>query len=79
MATVTVTIFISYGYDVHSIIVPKETYDRIQTGQAVKIKGQGFMTDDARTQDFWSFNHEGGGKVYVYGDDTRDVYNGDDY
>ena len=37
------------------------------------------MTDDARTQDFWSFNHEGGGKVYVYGDDTRDVYNGDDY
>ena len=37
------------------------------------------MTEDGPTQDFWEFNREGRAKVYVYCDDTRDLYNGDDY
>jgi hypothetical protein len=27
----------------------------------------------------WEFNREGRDKVYVYCDDTRDLYNGNDY
>ena len=75
----SVTIQISYGYDVHSIIVPKPVYERIRAGKLVKLFGQRFMTDEGPAQDFWLFNHERHGKVYVYCDDSRDVYDGDEY
>ena len=45
----------------------------------MELQGQGFMTDDGLTQDFWLFNHKQHGRVYVHCDDTRDVYDGDDY
>jgi hypothetical protein len=79
MTANSVTIHIGYGYDVHSIIVPKLVYKKIQAGEAVMLQGQGFMTDEGLTQDFWLFNHERHRTVYVYCDDTRNVYDGDDY
>ena len=79
MTTKSVTIHISYGYDVHSIVLPKPVCEKIQAGEAVELQGQGFMTDDGLTQDFWLFNHKQHGRVYVHCDDTRDVYDGDDY
>jgi hypothetical protein len=79
MTAKSITIFISCGYDFHSITVPKSVHQRIKGGQAVKVRGQGFPTDDGVIQDFWLFNHKRHRKVYVYCDDTRDVYEGDDY
>jgi hypothetical protein len=79
MIAKSIRIYISSGYDVHSIVVPQSVHNRIKAGQAVKVPGQGFPTDDGLIQDFWLFNHKQHGKVYVYCDDTRDVYDGDDY
>jgi hypothetical protein len=39
-----------------AFILPKPVYEKIQAGEAVKLDGQGFMTDDGFTQDFWLFN-----------------------
>jgi hypothetical protein len=43
MITKAVTIRISYGYDIHSIIVPKPVCEKIQAGEAMKLQGQGVV------------------------------------
>jgi hypothetical protein len=50
-------IYADYGYDVHSIDVDEETFDRIKAGEDVSVDGQGFMYDDeGLVKDHWSFN-----------------------
>lgn len=52
----TVTITISYGYDIHAITLSGRTYKRFQNGSVFEMKGQGFPTEDGTEQDFWTFN-----------------------
>jgi len=62
-----IKITVSYGYDIHSIKFSKRTYDRILTGEYVKIKGPKFVcegVDGKFPQDYWVFNREGPGSVY---------------
>jgi hypothetical protein len=75
-----IKITVSYGYDIHSIEFSKRTYDRILTGQYVKIKGPKFVCEGVNgkfPQDYWVFNREGTGSIYVYAVDGRDIYIGE--
>jgi hypothetical protein len=75
--TGAVQITISYGYDIHSIVVSRRTFDRIEHGAKIKIKGPGFPTDDGIVQDYWIFNGEP--RIVVYCDDGRDLYRQDSW
>jgi hypothetical protein len=75
--TGAVKITISYGYDIHSIVVSRRTFDRIEHGAKIKIKGQGFPTDDGIVPDHWIFNGEP--RIVVYCDDGRDLYREDSW
>lgn len=49
-------ITVNYGYDVHSIIVNQKEMDKIRTGEAVTIQGQGFSIEGDTETDDWSFH-----------------------
>lgn len=56
-----IRITISYGYDIHSLVIAKDEYDSIQEGSPFAIDGQGFMhEEDGLVADHWVFNSSPG-------------------
>lgn len=50
-------IYADYGYDVHSIEVDIDTFNRIKSGENISIDGQGFFYDEEGVLvDHWSFD-----------------------
>jgi hypothetical protein len=74
--TGSVTITVDYGYDIHSVTFSRQNYDRIAAGKKVAIKGQGFYLDGLRVQDFWVFNRDEPGSLYVGYEDAGEIYIG---
>lgn len=76
--TGTIMITVDTGYDEHSIEFSGRTFDRISSGKHLIIKGQGFhMDEDGIYQDYWEFNRDSRGSLYVYTDDAFQIYDGD--
>jgi hypothetical protein len=76
-----VTITVSYGYDIHSIEFSGRTYERVCSGKALTLKGQGFHWEGRPDQDFWQFNTNWSGEripgaLYVYTADAGEIYMG---
>ena len=74
--TGTVIVTVDYGYDIHSISFSGRTWMRIQNGERLTLKGQGFHWDGRPDQDRWSFNARYPGSVDVYTDDGGDIFAG---
>jgi hypothetical protein len=68
-----VRLTIDYGYDIHWIELSQRTLDRIQSGKQLKLKGQGFSTEERPEQDYWLFNGERDGEI------IKIHYNGDEF
>lgn len=49
---------ISYGYDIHSLILPANEYEEILNGGTISIEGQGFSIEGELTQDVWFFKNK---------------------
>lgn len=75
----TVTLTISYGYDIHQITMSGRTYKRFQSGASFEVKGQGFPTEEGVEQDYWTFNSTPHAKIIVECDGGRDVYRGNEF
>ena len=62
-------------HKIHTIKLSRRTFDRILRGDKVEIKGQGFPTEEGRTQDrcIFTTNERAEIDVRVYCDDSRDV------
>lgn len=76
--TGSVTVTVDYSYDVHSITFSKRTWDRIDRGFPISIKGQGFNVEGLVEQDVWTFNDQtrGARVVEVTTDEGREVFCG---
>lgn len=75
----SVTLTISYGYDIHQITMSGRTYKRFQNGVTFEMKGQGFPTEEGVEQDYWTFNNSPDARIIVECDGGRDVYRGNEY
>jgi hypothetical protein len=72
----SVRVTVDYGYDIHSIEFSGRTYARILAGKALTINGQGFHWDGIPDQDYWHFNAETAGFIYVNTEGGGDIYSG---
>ena len=54
----SVKITISYGYDIHSLILLASDFEKIMNGKAMDIKGQRFSIEGQSVQDIWSFKNK---------------------
>ncbi len=54
------TIYVNYGYDVHSVNVSAATLSAVRAGKPIQIDGQGFLhEEDGFVDDHWSFTGPG--------------------
>lgn len=72
----TIMVAVDYGYDVHSLIFSRRTYERILKGSAITIKGQGFHWDAEFDQDYWAFNESALGSLYIYTAGGGEIFKG---
>ena len=70
-------IVVSYGYDIHSTYVSTPRMKTILDGKKVRHKGSGFHWDGEFDQDYWSFNGEGEGSLYIGTENGGTVFDGD--
>jgi hypothetical protein len=61
-----ITLVVSYGYDVHSVVLDDATYAAIQSGEKISVDGQGFVhEEDGEILDRWVFN-QSPGQIYFW-------------
>lgn len=66
------TLYADYGYDVHSIRVSDQNYKRIKKGDAITVKGQGFVYHgEGWVKDVWHFHS---GAVEISLENGADVH-----
>ena len=51
-------ITISYGYDIHSLVLPTTEFEKIKSGASISVDGQGFSIEGELSQDTWSFKNK---------------------
>jgi hypothetical protein len=66
-------ITISYGYDIHSLVLSTSDFEKIKSGQSMDIDGQGFSIEGKISQDIWSFNNK---EIRVICKNGFDVFQG---
>ena len=69
-------ITVDYGYDIHSITVDRKVMDKIKSGEAITVRGQGFYIEGDKERDDWSFNCTAPGSLEVECDNGHQVYIG---
>jgi len=67
---------VDYGYDLHSISIMEAVFAKILAGKPVTVQGQGFLVEGTTEQDYWTFNENVPGFIYVSTDEGRDVFEG---
>lgn len=74
----SVTVTVGYSYDVHWITFSKRTWDRIDRGFPINIRGQVFNVEGLVEQDLWTFNDLtcGARAVEVTTDERREIFCG---
>lgn len=71
-----VKITVYNGFDQHSVCISGRTMARIQAGNHVHLRGQGFFVEGLKEVDFWAFNVTAPGSIYVDTDEGREVFEG---
>jgi hypothetical protein len=66
-------ITISYGYDIHSLILATSDFEKIKSGASMNIDGQGFSIEGELSQDAWSFKNKA---ISVTCENGFDVFQG---
>ena len=66
-------ITISYGYDIHSLVLPTIDFEKIKSGASMNIDGQGFSIEGEVSQDTWSFKNKA---ISVTCENGFDVFQG---
>jgi hypothetical protein len=74
--TGTVAVSVDYEYDIHNVVLSKRTFDRIEAGESITKKGQGFPVEGECEQDWWIFNAESRWSIEVNTDQGWDIYRG---
>ena len=69
-------ITVDYGYDVHSIEVSDSEWEKIRSGKALTLTGQGFYVEGELEEDIWFFNEDAKGSVRVNAEDSREIFVG---
>lgn len=67
---------VDYGFDVHTLAISGWTQARIEAGEPMTVKGQGFPVEGVMEQDLWSFNFSAVGAIHVSTDTGREVFEG---
>ena len=62
----SVTIFVEWGYELHSLEVDQEDWKSIQAGESLSISGDGYSYEGAEFSDSWHFNGGIGGDLRIY-------------
>lgn len=68
-----VEITISYGYDIHSLVLSKTDFEMIKAGAAMDVIGQGFSIEGEMTQDIWAFKNR---HLHITCENGFDVFEG---
>lgn len=68
-----VQLTVEWGYELHSISLRPELWMRIQSGEAMNLKGDGYSYEGFEFQDYWQFFGQGREEVVV----TYTAVNGD--
>ena len=68
-----VEITISYGYDIHSLVLSKTDFEKIRAGETVDIIGQGFSIEGEIAQDIWAFKNR---RLHITCENGFDVFEG---
>jgi len=66
-------ITISYGYDIHSLVLSTSDFEKIKGGASMNIEGQGFSIEGDVSQDIWSFKNK---QISVTCENGFDVFQG---
>jgi hypothetical protein len=61
-----VTVFVEWGYELHSLKVDQEDWERIQAGESTSISGDGYCYEGSEFSDSWHFTGGIGGDLRVY-------------
>ena len=69
------TVTISYGYDIHSVVLTEAELARVRAGEKVEVEGQGFVHEtDGGVRDFWVFNREPGEEAMFWLDNGAEFF-----
>jgi len=71
--TLKTRITISYGYDIHSLVLSTSDFEKIKGGASMNIEGQGFSIEGEVSQDTWSFKNKA---ISVTCENGFDVFQG---
>ena len=71
-----ITLTVNYGYDIHSVAVSRDEWERALRGEQVSFSGQGFYVEGVREDDYWRFNDPSPGDLEVGGEDGRQIFVG---
>lgn len=66
-------ITISYGYDIHSLVLSTSDFEKIKGGSSINVVGQGFSIEGDVSQDIWSFINK---QISVTCENGFDVFQG---
>jgi hypothetical protein len=68
-----VQITISYGYDIHSLVLSKTDFEKISAGETMDVIGQGFSIEGEITQDIWAFKNR---RLHITCENGFDIFQG---
>lgn len=66
-------ITISYGYDIHSLVLSEADFEKIKAGETMDVIGQGFSIEGEIAQDIWAFKNK---RLLIRCENGFDVYEG---
>lgn len=69
-------VVVDYGYDLHTLVLPRLTLAKIQAGEPMVVEGQGFPVEGELEQDHWTFNYGALGALHISTDTGREVFEG---
>lgn len=72
----TARITVDYGYDLHSLMLSRRTFRRIQAGAVLTLRGQGFFVEGVKEADSWIFNATSPGSIRVETEEGREIFDG---
>ena len=65
------------GYELHSITLSRRNWQKVKSGENLKIRGKGFHSDGEFFWDYWRFERGFEGELFVsFGSDEGELFRG---
>jgi hypothetical protein len=71
-----VSIIVDYRYDIHKIMLSAKEWGYVTEGESIELDGHGFNCEGVLENDYWEFNKEFSGSLYVGCINGREIYHG---